>query len=70
MDKKRRNDEKKKSNEFSTVLNISEEEKARLLEPAQFGWRRECAVGVTGARLTPEGTLVKERIRIDNSIFI
>ena len=56
---------KKYSPTFSTILVITEEEKAKLLKPYELGWRRECRVGLTGARLTPEGNFIDEKIRID-----
>jgi len=49
----------------SIIVSPSEEEKVKLLEPHELGWRRECRVGVTGARLTPEGNFINERLRVD-----
>eukprot|EP00092_Neocalanus_flemingeri_P022689 GFUD01024609.1.p1 GENE.GFUD01024609.1~~GFUD01024609.1.p1 ORF type:complete len:1373 (+),score=413.57 GFUD01024609.1:119-4237(+) len=57
--------EKNSSRKYCAVLQISAEEKKRLLEPFQFGWRRECTFGLTRARLTPEGGFIKEKTRID-----
>jgi len=50
---------------FSIIASPSEEEKVKLLKPHELGWRRECRVGVTGARLTPEGNFINEKLRVD-----
>eukprot|EP00092_Neocalanus_flemingeri_P037939 GFUD01041296.1.p1 GENE.GFUD01041296.1~~GFUD01041296.1.p1 ORF type:complete len:621 (+),score=186.18 GFUD01041296.1:2277-4139(+) len=60
-----KSNEKNSSRKYCAVLQISAEEKKRLLEPFQFGWRRECTFGLTRARLTPEGGFIKEKTRID-----
>eukprot|EP00092_Neocalanus_flemingeri_P037938 GFUD01041295.1.p1 GENE.GFUD01041295.1~~GFUD01041295.1.p1 ORF type:complete len:584 (-),score=175.97 GFUD01041295.1:36-1745(-) len=60
-----KSNEKNSSRKYCAVLHVSAEEKKRLLEPFQFGWRRECTFGLTRARLTPEGGFIKEKTRID-----